>query len=191
MNRHRIRESLARVRDQLRALVVSAQRQGVYVIQGLAWLIVMVVIAYTVFALVPDKYEEETDPALLFYISGAFTLSAIVMLVYTRDWNMIGRGLLATMVGDSLLYARAGANSLMFTENRDASGILIRSGYWSDLDWFVTFHRFINQHWVTDVVRSCFFVGATLLVIGVWQWVQRQRSESVLMSDQAPSEQAT
>lgn len=101
---------------------------------------------YAAFEALPTHMEEQADPLLLMYIASVFTFAVLIMLIYTRKWNTIGQGLLATMMGDALLYARVSSGLYEYT--------------------------FLQSHFFTNVTRSCFLVGATLLFIGLVQWVR-------------------
>ena len=96
-----------------------------------------------VFAAVGDEIESTyTDPAILTYIAVVYTIGVAVMLWYTRRWNTIGCGLLATMTGDALLYGRVSEHL-----------------------------PYPDAAWPLDLARSCFVVGGSYLVIGIAAWV--------------------
>jgi hypothetical protein len=116
-------------------------------------LIMLALIAATAafFSAVSDPVEDVTDPLTLGYIAVIYTLAIVVMLIFTRRWNTIGLGLLATMTGDALLYGRASEHLPM-----------------------------PDGAWVLDIARAAFIVGATYLAIGIAMWVlTRRRAASV------------
>ena len=104
----------------------------------------LVAVGAVAFAVLGDEVEAQyTDPGILTYITLVYTLGVAVMLIYTRRWNTIGCGLLATMTGDALLYAKA-------------SDIL----------------PYPPGSWPLDLARSCFAVGGTYLALGILLWAR-------------------
>lgn len=111
-----------------------------------------VVAATTVTAIVFNNIDGGTkdvvDPAILVYITVIYTASVAAMLIYTRQWSIIGAGLGATMTGDALLYGRISRHIPV---------------------------PFLDDPWVLDAIRACFVVGATYIAIGLILWIRAQR----------------
>ena len=126
--------------------------------RNLARMTGLVAAGTVVFSTVPPDTRAVIDPLILVYIATAYTIAVIIMLVYTRKWSLIGCALLATMTGDALLYGRLSHH------------LPVPGG-----------------DWVLDVIRACFVVGGTYLVIGLFQWVREQEADdAVLMSEKMP-----
>ncbi len=121
-------------------------------------MLVLIAVAAVLFATASEATKDVQDPHILTYIAVVYTIGVVVMIVWTRSWSLIGCGLLATMTGDALLYGRA-----------------------SD-------HLPVPQGpWVLDMVRACFLVGGTYLIVGLMIWVRDQRrGQGEMIRDNAP-----
>lgn len=109
----------------------------------------LIAVGTVAFALLGDEVESTyTDPAILTYIAVVYTLGVGVMLWYTRKWNTIGCGLLATMTGDALLYGRV-SDHLPYPDGS----------------------------WPLDLARACFVVGGSYLIVGIAIWIRDHRRE--------------
>lgn len=112
----------------------------------LAGMVGLVAAGTVVFSVSGDAMQPAIDAGILTYVAVVYTIGIGVMLWWTRQWSVIGCGLLATMTGDALLYAR-------LSEHLPVPG----------------------GAWTLDVARSCFIVGSTYLVIGLVLWMRDQR----------------
>lgn len=110
----------------------------------LAGMIGLVGVGYVGFTVASDARQEQIDDGILLYIASIYTVAVLVMLIHTRKWSTIGCGLLATMAGDALVYARASPLTVL-----DGASVL-------------------------DLARSCFLVGGTYLIVGMVHWVRDQ-----------------
>jgi hypothetical protein len=143
--------------------VVTAQAWRT--VRAMWWVALLIACAFALFAWVPARYEVYTDPSLLLYVATTYTIAGLVMLAYTRDWNLIGRGMFVTIAGDALLYSRT-----------SLPVIASESPFWRGQAWFMALVSFFGQHWISDVIRSCFAIGSTLFLIGVVLWIHRDRT---------------
>lgn len=125
----------------------------------LAGMVGAVAVGAAVFTVIDTETQARVDPLILTYIAAVYTLGIVVMLAWTRKWSTIGVGLLATMTGDALLYARL-------------SHIL----------------PFPNGQWPLDIVRSCFIVGGSYLLVGMVLWAKAQRDgdDAMMLTDEVP-----
>jgi hypothetical protein len=118
----------------------------------------LVAVSTVVFSRIGGATEDVIDPLILSGIAVTYTLGIVVMLAYTRKWNTIGAGLLATMTGDALLYGHA-SRQLPMPEHP----------------------------LVLDMARSCFIVGGLYLLAGLLLWVKDQRNgDALLLTDDVP-----
>lgn len=131
---------------------------------ALWWTLLLVAGAFALFAWIPERYESTTDPSLLLYVAGAYTVGGLAMLAYTRDWNLIGRGMLLTIMGDALLYISVSLPAVAATRP-----------FWRRFAWYMETTEFVSQHWISDVIRACFAIGASLFLLGVVRWIRRNR----------------
>jgi len=109
-----------------------------------------VLAVYLILSTIEEDTKERSDPYLLLFIGLTFTGCMAITLIYTRSWTLRSAGVLLTMAGDGVLYSFSGGRHFLDI----APATLER---------------------MTDLARSCFFVGAPLLLIGLIAWIWRVR----------------
>ncbi|MGB3327487.1 MAG: hypothetical protein WBA46_00950 [Thermomicrobiales bacterium] len=100
------------------------------------------------FALVASLDEDakaHLDPYLVLFVGLTFTICMLITLAFTPRWTLRSAGILLTLAGDGVLYTAAGGRALF-----GGSPEVI--------------------HLAVDLARSCFYLGAPLLLIGLGQW---------------------
>jgi hypothetical protein len=94
------------------------------------------------------EFSRRDDGWILVAMGGCFLFAALVLLVFTRRWELRGLGQVVTYLADGALYFALGANSLGWRDGLSASD--------------------------QNAIRSGFAVGGTFLVFGVLIWVWRE-----------------
>lgn len=126
-----------------------------YLRHPLLWLLALCTVAIVVLhALDVASIANRIDPVILVVISISYGVSALSMLVRTgwRNWSILGAGLVATLIGDTVFWVLA----------------LLRAGGWTP--------AIDHRDDTLDVTRALFAIGGPFVLVGLareW-WADRK-----------------
>lgn len=106
-------------------------------------------IVYLVMTTMEEATKERADPYLLFALGLLFTACALITLRFTESWTLRSAGILLTIAGDAVLYSFTGGRHFIYFQPE-------------------------TLHHLLDLARSCFYVGAPTLVVGLLIWLYQR-----------------